>query len=409
MKIERFVFSVLCLAAIGWGNIVHASQKLTLQDCYQLALKQSEKIAIQQEQIKEAEGRFFQALSGALPKASFNYSNKYAQGSGNEEESKFTFTQTLFSGFKEFAAMAAAKAQGRQYQAELKRARHLLFIDVSEAFYYYGFYQEDFKLSESIATALSERLEELKKRVDLGRSRASEFASAEAKLLRARADSERIRGQSNVARQLLEFLIGRPLEAGIRDEEVLSFYPLSDDQMAFFVEKRPDVVAAKEAMSVSQKKITIARAGFFPTLSADGDYYTKKITPTSSDWDATLKVSVPLFSGGDNVGKLKEASALARESELVLRQIRREALLEIHQAYENWQTAVKRQDALQKAVAAADKNFQLQAADYRLNLVNNLDVLQALTDLKDVRREFMSVDNEAKRLYWQFKVKTGDL
>ena len=189
---------------------------LTLKECYQLALKRSEQLAIHQQQIRQAEGRFLQSLSGVLPKASFNYSNKYVDGD-QAPEAKFTFSQPLFSGFKEFAAMAASKAETRQRRQEEVRARQLLFTDVADAFYYYGLYQEQLRSTQSIAQALWERMGELQKRVDLGRSRTSELASAESRLRKAEADVEQKKSDMTVARQLLEFLTGTTLEA-IQDE-----------------------------------------------------------------------------------------------------------------------------------------------------------------------------------------------
>ena len=380
---------------------------LTLKECYQLALKRSEQLAIHQQQIRQAEGRFLQSLSGVLPKASFNYSNKYVDGD-QAPEAKFTFSQPLFSGFKEFAAMAASKAETRQRRQEEVRARQLLFTDVADAFYYYGLYQEQLRSTQSIAQALWERMGELQKRVDLGRSRTSELASAESRLRKAEGDVEETKSDMTVARQLLEFLTGTTLEA-IQDEASPIFAVKTEQELADYAGHRPDVIAAQEALAVADRKVAVARAGFWPTVGLEGNYYTKKIIESSSDWDVTLKVAVPLFQGGDNVGKLKEASAVSEEAKLTFSETERRALLDIRQAYSRWEASTRRDEALKKALDAADRNYQLQAADYRNNLVNNLDVLQALADLEDVRRGAISAANDVKRFYWQFKVKTGDI
>jgi len=410
--------TVCCLAALVLtaGTAAYADQvmlagrqALTLKDCYQLALKRSEALAIHQQQIKEAEGRFLQSLSGVLPKASFNYSNKYVD-EGQVPEAKFTFSQPLFSGFKEFAAMAGSKAEARQRRQEDLRARQLLFTDVADAFYYYDLYQEQLKSTQSIAQALSERMAELQKRVDLGRSRTSELASAESRLRKAEADVEQTKSDMIVARELLEFLTGTTLEAvQLQDEARPVFVVKTEQELADYAGHRPDVIAAQEALTVADRKVAVARAGFWPTVGLEGNYYTKKIIASSSDWDVTLKVAVPLFQGGDNVGKLKEASAVSEETKLTFSETQRKALLDVRQAYSRWQASTRRDEALKKALDAADRNYQLQAADYRNNLVNNLDVLQALADLEDVRRGYISAATDVKRFYWQFKVKTGDI
>lgn len=400
------------LSADASSPVAVPQEELTLQDCYALALKRSEQLAIAQQVIQEAEGRFLQSLSGALPKLSFNYSHRYRDGD-NYEESRFTFTQPLFSGFKEFAAMAAAKAQGRQFRQQERRARQLLLVDVADTFYLYGFYQERLELTRGIIQALEDRMEELKKRVELGRSRASESASARARLRRGEAEAEQTRADLGVARELLEFLIGKPAE---RIDDDLHVIPpaQTEETLSSYVRFRPDVEAAREEWRAAQKNVAVARAGWWPTLSLEGNSYTQKstvqsATGVSGDWDATFKATVPIFQGTEILGKVKEASALATEAELKLSEATRRALTEIRQAYIRWESAYGRVAALKKAVDASEENYQLQAADYRLSMVNNLDVLQALADLEDVRRDYISAVTDMKRSYWNFKVKTGDL
>ena len=87
----------------------------------------------------------------------------------------------------------------------------------------------------------------------------------------------------------------------------------------------------------------------------------------------------------------------------------RRALMEIRQAYVQWESSYNRVAALKKAVDAAEENYQLQSSDYRVSMVNNLDVLQALAELEDVRRDYIGAVTDMKRFYWNFKVKTGDL
>ena len=111
----------------------------SLADCYRFALKQSEAVAIKQELIKEEEGRFLLAFSTAMPKASYVWTDKREKGNFHTDfvEGKFVFSQPIFTGFKEFAAISGSRAEGRQRKQEMTRAKQLLFTDVSDAFYFY--------------------------------------------------------------------------------------------------------------------------------------------------------------------------------------------------------------------------------------------------------------------------------
>ncbi|MBI3321756.1 MAG: TolC family protein [Candidatus Omnitrophica bacterium] len=389
---------------------------LTLAECFALALTRSETIAIQQELIKETEARFSQALSGILPRASFEWSEKRQDGSGGSAftlkevpERKFVFSQPLFSGFKEFAAMAGSRAERRQRRFERTRAEHLLLVDVSNAFYLLLEQQEDRQALETIRTALLQRIDELKERERLGRSRLSEIASAQAKLRRVEADLEQILGRETTARHLLEFLTGLERVEALSDRGTL---PASGEEREWLsrLEFRPDLQAAEEAWRVAAKAVVIARADWFPDVNVEGNYYIKRVGAASGvDWDVLLTVDVPIFQGGRVTGAVNEATSRERQARLRLEQIRRQALLEIRDAYANYQAGFARHAVLEQARDAAEENYRLQVEDYRLNLVNNLDVLQALEDVQNARRETIHAIHEVKRLSWQLRVAAGNL
>jgi outer membrane protein len=400
---------ILSFLLIIFCSPVFAQEPMTLKQAYDLALKRSEQLAIRQQLIKQAEARFSQSLSGILPKASFEYGITYEQGGDRSLESRFTFSQPLFSGFKEFAAMAGSKAERRQRVAEERRARQTLFVDVADAFYFYGMYQEELKSTESIAKALQDRLGELESRVKLGRSRQSELASSESRLRRAEADIEQTSSDMLVARELLEFLTGTEVSSIVADDAEPVLEEQTKDQLAAYAVVRPDVAAAREAMTVAAKSLVVARAGYWPEVSADANYYTEKSSSTTPDWDVGLKVSVPIFQGGLVKGQVSEAAALLEQAKLNLSETHRLALMDVRQSYTRYEKSLRRNQALKKAEEAATKNFELQTADYSHNMVNNLDVLQALQDLEDMRRSYIGSVMDVKRYYWQFRVASGEL
>lgn len=389
---------------------------LTLRDCYALARKRSETIAIEQELLKQTEGRFLQALSGIMPRASFSSFDKRQDGSGGSAftlksvpERKFVFSQPLFSGFKEFAAMAGSRAERRQRTYDVQRARQLLFTDVADAFHLLLEQRQDLAALEATRSALSQRIDELKDRQQLGRSRPSEVVSAEAQLRRVEADIEEVRGQEVATRHLLEFLTGLDQIDAVADEDVPA--PALDAEAAYMAKAsaRPDVRAAEEAWRVARKSLLVAQAKFWPTVDAEGNYYTDRVGAAADvDWDVVLKVEVPLFQGGETVGAVKEAASKARQAKLEFERTQRLALLDIRDVYAKLHTACDRLAALQKALAASEENYRLQLEDYRLSLVNNLDVLKTLQEFEDARRDVIHATHESQRVYWQLRVATGE-
>lgn len=392
---------------------------LTLFECYKLALKQSEIIAIDSEIIKETEARFVQAFSALLPHVSFvatkNWQDPSAitsTTSGNGTDRKFVFTQTLFSGFKEFAGISGSKFEHKQHTYEKARAEQLLFSDVADAFYLFKEEREDLAILATIQSILKNRIQELLARVELGRSRRSEVVNTQAQLYQVEAEIELVKSQEALARQLLEFLIGKPLK-DVDDSNTDNIFSAilkpESDYMAN-AEARPDVLASQMAWNVAKKMVVIARSGYFPTITAENDYYTHRDTPpTDMEWNAQLKISVPIFDGLETYGEVKEARAKAKEGELQYMRDKRSAVWDIRNAYVSLRASLARSESLKKALDAFEMNYTLQKEDYQLNLVNNLDVLTAIKSLEDSRRNYINAFYETKRFYWQLRVANGEI
>ncbi len=412
---------ILCATLMGLAMIVSAAlaaeeKPLTLADCYALALKQSETIAIRQELIAEAEHRFTRALSDILPRASFSSSDKRQDGTDGSAftlkevpERKFVFSQPLFSGFKEFAAMRGTKAERRQRTHEKHRAEQLLLADVSDAFYLVLEKRQEIQVLGVSRQALLERIEELQGREQLGRSRLSEVVSAQALAYRVEAELEQVRSEEAVAGQLLEFLTGKEKIGGLADSD--PFPPSVEGEEHYLAQavSRWDVQAAQEETAVAEEEVKVQKADYWPTVDLEGNYFVERVGASEEvDWDAALKVDVPIYQGGQVRGAVRQAQSQAAQARLRFSETRRRAIQEIRDSYARFRAALGRTEALTRALDATQESYLFQVQEYRLNLVGNLDVLEELQVLQEARRDLIRAQFEAKRLYWSLKVASGE-
>jgi outer membrane protein len=388
----------------------------TLLDCYALALKKSETIAVNSELIREAEAHFLQSFGSLLPQLSYSWSNSRQDsssvlssfGQNDRTESKFVFKQTLFSGFKEFAGMQGSRLEKNQFAELKKNAELVLFVDVADAFYLLLQEREDLTALLSIREALVDRLAELKKRETIGRTRPSEVASTDAGLYNLEAEIESGKSRILIAEDLLAYLIGEPVgeiadtaETPNSLSEEVNFTARSDF--------RPDVKAAEYAWGVAKKEVTASKSDLFPEVSVEGNGYIHKNDPPSDQsWSTVFRVEVPIFEGTTTYGAIKAANSQARQVELFLEQTKRLALQDIRDSYIRSQAAILRFQSLEKALTAAELNYSLQKEDYQYSLVSNLEVLSALQNLADTRRKHIQGRYEKKRYYWQLRAAVGE-
>jgi outer membrane protein len=411
MKKTFFILIAFLIAASPAFCSQDEARPLTLAECYRLALRQSELIAIDAEKIREAQAHFTQAFGTILPHVSFSHTETWqdSASAGNRYyEQKFVFTQTLFSGFKEFAAVSASNYEKKQRRSEKQRAEQLLFVDVADAFYLLLEEREDLTTIETSKKAFIERIEELKTRQELGKSRPSEVVSTQTTLYVLEDQLQSVKNQEIIARELLEFLIGRPVEE--ITEVGMEYAMKTEPEYLTNAPSRLDVRAADYAWQTAKKNAVIARSGYLPTVTAEGDYFTHRYSsPQDSDWLAQLKVNVPIFDGTTTYGQVQEANSVVKESELLFKRAQRSAGQDIHNAFANARYAFLRTAVLEQALKSAELNYTLQTKDYKLNVVNNLDVLTALQGLQDVRRSYNHMYYESRRFYWQLQAAAGEI
>ncbi|MBI2094891.1 MAG: TolC family protein [Candidatus Omnitrophica bacterium] len=411
-------------SAAGKDSKIPPPAPLDLSEAYRLALKQSEDVAIRQEALQAAQGHFYQAFEVVLPKIDYSMTrtDQDAPAGASASDSitstslrrstplrKFTLNQPLFSGFKEFAAIQGAGAEKSQRRHEIRRAKELLFFDVMEAFYAALEAQKDAEILNSIRKLMKDRRAELIERARLGRSRESEAQSAVSDLKLVEAELEEAARRRTLARQLLEFYIGEELKNGLKDTE-LPLHLLDETSASPARAKdRSDVRAAESAKTLAEKGAVAARAGLLPTVSLDGNYYTKRVGVQSGiDWDVVLKVDVPIFDRLDTFGEIKVAESERETAVIHRRKAGRLAELEIKNAVEDFSAARRIQRKLWEATRASKRNYELQAREYRLNLVNNLQVLEALRNYEDVYRRFNEAYYRMKRAFWALRVALGE-
>jgi len=376
---------ISCLSAAATDQSAVA---LTLDETFAQALVRSEVVATQSELIRQAEERYQQADAAIYPTVS-GFASYTWQDSGARDQTAFptrqplarlSATQPLFRGFREFAAIrqsqALVGAQGDDYQ----NARVQLFKDVAQNFYDVLTLEQDLKNIDEQIGQYQQREKELQDRVRIGRTRPGEVLTVQATISTLRAQVEQARTQLSTARDIFAFLSGLPATTPLRDTEAIPADPGALDSYLSRVALRPDVKAAQRRQTAAQENISVARGAHLPSLDLNANRYLERTGSLENvDWDVQLALTVPIYSGGSVQSRVREAQSQKDQAELATTRARRLADQEIRSFYQTVVLDRSRLDALEKATDAAKSNYETQRRDYRLGLVTNLDVLQALS------------------------------
>lgn len=182
-------------------------------------------------------------------------------------------------------------------------------------------------------------------------------------------------------------LTGLPREATLEEAKRKPEDPDALDAYIATLDNRPDVAALVADLEAQKHRINSARAGHFPSIGVNANYYLTREGPQKGNtWDAGITFSLPLFAGGLVQAQAREAAERAHESELALAQTRRQAEIAIRTAFNDLESALKQITALESALRATEENYKEQEKNYRFGQATNLDVIQALNSFQDTKR-----------------------
>lgn len=417
---SRLMRTVLRMGLLVAALPGYTAGALTLDEYYVSALQRSEVVASQSELIRQAEEHYQQATSSLLPTvngvASYLWQEPLPTATpststtllSRQPLAKLTANQPLFRGFREYAALrqtqALVDAQNEDYQS----ARVQLFKDVAQNFYTVLSIEQDLKnLDEQIRQNL-DREKEIQDRVRIGRSRISELLNVQTTVSTLRAQVEQLQGQRRVAREAFAFLSGLVATTPLNDTEVLPATLEPQEAALSRLALRADIRASQKRLKAAQEGVAVAKGAHLPSVDLNGNYYLDRPGVLKDvDWDVQIALTVPIYAGGLLQSRAREAISQRSQVELNVSQLARQAEQEIRSLYQSLGFDQSQLEALETATEAARKNYEAQRQDYRLGLVTNLDVLQALTAYQENIRTRDRVRYSTKLDYLRLQAATA--
>jgi len=304
------------------------------------------------------------------------------------------------------ALFAAATSQQRAAALDLAQARLLLTVAIASAYVDLDrlHAERDIRQAQLTANEQTRQLAQQRQSSGLETNASSEQASAAVSV--ARIALSQAEEALVVRRNQLAALVGSGPDRGLAlTRPALSGLVIRDlpaNATTALLARRPDVIAARERVSASDRGIAAARAEFFPAITLSALFGTQSIgleslfASDSSYGRVGPAVSLPIFHGGALVGRYRGAradydAAVASYNGIVLAAYQQTA-----DAVAASRLAADRVAEAKSAVAASVRAYDTIMARYKAGLVTYLDVLQVEDRLLAARMAQANVSAAAR-------------
>ncbi|GAB3793691.1 TolC family outer membrane protein [Dyella agri] len=285
------------------------------------------------------------------------------------------------------AASASRDSQEQTYQAALQN----LYVRVANAYFGVLQAQDVLDIDRSYEDSYKTEFEQTSARFKNGLSMEADVNQTKALYLYYK--SVRINAEDNLkdARRALQQITGKPTGElkKLRDDLPMQG-PQPNDEQAWVdsaLRTNPSVLAARYAVNSDEHKVTAARAGHLPTLTAGVGYnkfgqWSNTTPSTGAYGPATttvgLTLSIPLFSGGLTHAQVKQA-LYQRDADLgTLDSQRRQAARDAANYFNLVKDGIEQVKSARESVDAAEKSLTSMRAGYTIGTQSMTNVVFAI-------------------------------
>jgi outer membrane protein len=397
----------------GMGDPVPAvapEESLSLERCIEIAIDNSNQIAITRGNVIKAEIGVQDAWSGFLPELhlSGGYDLTDAFSSLDWDENHYSLalgaSVDLFDGGRKFISTRKSKESLSSAEQGLRLTEINLIVNVMTK--YYNLLEASDILNLRIESLSQKRthLEFAQTQFDLGLVPRSDVLKAEVAVAGGEVDSLEADGRLGIARAELNNVMGIPLDypAVVRPVTVSKEEPPSFDEcLDEALSNRPELMQQKSDLAISRYNLKLTRLERWPTVTLTGSYnafidrfvfddlpVNSRTWADNTDWRAGIGLSFSIFDGGIRRRAVKAAKIDLEESELSYSDEVKQVDLEVKSAHLSLVTASKRIDLMEKEVESSEESYDAALGRYSNGVAPITEVIDAAVELSNSKVDY---------------------
>ncbi len=304
----------------------------------------------------------------------------------------------LFSGFADRARVEQAEAALNSARADWLGTQSDVSATLRRAFLRLLYAQQRVELAKSIAARREQNLDLVQLRFDSGSENRGSLLRTKAVTSQAQAEVEQASRSIAVQQRELANALGQSATDSWIAQGDWS-HPASETDPSWndLMRATPSVRAAQANLDASKAAVAIARGSIYPSLAlrAGIDRSGEDWPPDSEAWSVGATLSVPLFTGGQNINQLSSAQAQLRQKEAQLHTAEQTALLDLESAWTSLRNAQQTRDIQAAFLEAAEVRAEIAREQYANGLLTFQNWDQIEDELTQSQQALLTSDRDA--------------
>jgi outer membrane protein TolC len=383
---------------------------VSLEEAYQSALEKTEILPLGASQINQINAKIDQTQSRYLPSVSLIGNHLRQKTISPQTSARINVAQSLYEGGKDANTVEVYKSQKEVQKQTLFVTEYATYTAIAKLYYAILSNQTEAENLSKIIEFAKDRVNVIQKRTRIGRSRNVDLLSAQSQLAVLESQYKSVEGQLALAWDQFMLMTDLPRELKLVYNTGTIESPKDLNSYLSLMEQRPDIQLLKSQIDSAQKSVSLAKSGHYPSAAFLGNYYLYRDGPQRTNkWDLGVSLTLPIYAGGIVNAQVGEASEKVTQQELLLKQTRRQAELNVRNQYQIIVSALQQITSLESALETSEKNYIEQEKNYLYGQSNNLDVITALNSFQDIKRTLDRTRFQALEAWAELKAATAQI
>lgn len=366
-------------------------EKMTLQQCFQLADRQN--LALQSGRKAVEKAQVMQGTAWDLDKTEIAFSQNPA--SSGDTDNGLTFSQSIEFPTVYTARRGQLKAETQAEKSRLNVTSQQLRLEIANVYYAMLYQTHRLQILQQQDSVIQRYCDVAGKRYKAGEARQLEFLSADRMRNDNRLEMTKVKNEAENLQTALMALLNTtmPVVPAADNLVILQSSPMN---AAFNYQQTADAQYQKDLISALDQEVKCAKTGYAPSLSLalrsqllidswDPYHINRQRFTEGNFFGFEVTVGVPLFYGATKA-KVKAAQKDREVALLAMQQKQREKERDYKQGYNRLQNAIKRMEYYSGENMAKAKDIErLSTLEYENGEISYVEYASALQEAIDMR------------------------
>jgi len=374
---------------------------LNILETINKAINYNPKIKAQKSSYESSKENIKQVYSGIFPSIEMNLSKGYkdrdssssvqtTKESTSPQDFSINLEQTLYTGGKFTAEANKAKSQLLIEEENLRLIRYEVILESALSYLNVLEKKKLIELNNLKEEKFKNSFESIELLVKVGSASQSDLVFAQSKLVQIAAEKIVSINEFNITKANYKKIVGELLPNGNLEEpkiNKINFPDNFDNALDIAFKNNPKIKIAELEENIAKFDVKSQFAELMPNITLDGEYQSTEDTASKGSYsdtaEITAKITVPLFKGGKNFSKIKQAKIIAKKVRYELENKRNEVTETVTKSWTYFQTS----ETLLKAanINIEARKLMLEGIDHevKLGIKSYIDLLQSKEDLID--------------------------